>query len=208
MLANSMNMNLALMDLSQGWIFYENKDFDNALDFFLSKQDHVISKYFIGEIYRNDPKLSSRRDFGLNLIVESANEGFYFAWLALGNFYANGIEFEQDLEIAIHWYTKGAEYGCSRCQYNLGLLYSRKPIYNFELAYKWLLILSLTEHPEAQRICDLMANVCSEGVKDRGMELANHWIQETRIRFQNEPVSVCTDTQYLLRKYYGRVKLF
>ena len=171
-------LNLTLFDVQEGWNYYDKSDFVNALKFFLKIKDDPISKYFIGKTYLNYPSLKSDREIGLNLIVESANEGFYFAWLALGKFYANGIEFEQDLEIAIHWYTKGAEYGCSRCQYNLGLLYSRKPICNFELAYKWLLILCLTEHPEAQRICDLMATICPEPNREKGMELADQWIQE------------------------------
>ena len=112
---------IALQDISQGWLMYEKGNFEEALAFFTPIKEHPISKYFIGEIFRNDPNHVLNREEGLYLIVQSANEGFYFAWLALGNFYANGIEFEQDLEIAIHWYTKGAEYGCSRCQYNLGV---------------------------------------------------------------------------------------
>ena len=194
-----------MKDIEKGWRYFDNKIFDSALDYFSPTRDNPISKYFIGEIYRSNPNHVLNRAEGLNLIVQSANEGFYFAWLALGNFYANGIEFDQDLDIAIHWYAKGAEYGCSRCQYNLGLLYSRKPIYNFELAYKWLLILCLTEHPEAQRICDLMATVCPEQTREKGMELADEWIQEAVKRFQKDPTSLFTDAHNLLIKYYPEI---
>jgi hypothetical protein len=56
--------------------------------------------------------------------------------------YYNGRGVPQDYEQAAKWYTKAAEQGVAKAQYNLGVMYSKGQgvIEDYVEAYKWILL--------------------------------------------------------------------
>lgn len=166
---------LTLETAEVGWRAFDAKDYSAALAFFEPWRDDRIGQYFIGLIYLNDEKFKDRRDEGVALLKLSAETDFDFAWLALGNYYAAERHGIQDLKQAISWYAKGAEYGCSSCQTNLGWCYCR--FEEFVQASKWLFISAVLGAEQGRHLFNLLFVKATSEQYDEGCRQAIEWLE-------------------------------
>lgn len=169
---------LTLDAAAVGWAAYDAKDYPAALAFFAPYKDDPIGQYFIGAIYLDDKSLQHKRLEGLELLKRSADAGTYFAWLALGRYYAEEGE-NQDLRQAIIWYDKGAEYGCSGCQVNLGWCYCR--LEEFTLASKWLFISAVLGAEQGQHLFNLLFVKATSEQYEKGCQRGMEWLEAKRV---------------------------
>ena len=94
--------------------------------------------------------------------------------LALGNYYADEEGGSQDIKQAFKWYEKGAEYGCSRCQANLGWCCCR--LEDFATAAKWLFISAVLGAEKGKDLFNLLFVVATNEQYEDGCQQAMEWL--------------------------------
>lgn len=166
---------LTLETAAVGWAAFDAKDYSAALAFFEPYKDDPIGQHFIGLIYLEDKRLRHKRSEGVELLKRSAEADTFFAWLALGNYYAREEYGIQDLRQAIIWYAKGAEYGCSRCQTNLGFCYCR--LEEFVEASKWLFISAMLGAEQGQYLFNLLSVASTSAQYEEGCQQGMEWLE-------------------------------
>ncbi len=166
---------LTLLTAEIGWRAYDAKDYSAALAFFEPYKDDPIAQNFIGLIYLNDESLSDLKAEGIEWLRRSAEADFEFAWLNLGNCYSRGIGTEVDLRVAIGWYAKGADFGSSSCQFNLGLAHCE--LEEFAEATKWLHISAMLGSEEGRRFFDFMSVKATKEQYEEGFQNATQWLE-------------------------------
>lgn len=130
-------------EFSEGWIAYENEDYETAYQKWLSlaESGHANAQHNIGNMYGSgrgvsvDPVLAS---YWFKLAAES---GLDQSQYALAAHYYEGKGVAQDYQMALHWYKKASEQGNQYAQYNLGLMYADGigTVQNYSEANKWIL---------------------------------------------------------------------
>ena len=166
---------LTLQTAAIGWAAFDAKDYSAALAFFEPYKENPIAQNFIGLIYLNDESLGDLRAEGIKWLRRSAEANFDFAWLNLGNCYARGIGVEIDLQVAVGWYAKGAEFGSSSCQFNLGLAHCEME--EFAEATKWLHISAMLGSKEGRRFFDFMSVKATKEQYEEGCQNATQWLE-------------------------------
>ena len=166
---------LTLETAAVGWAAFDAKDYSAALAFFEPYKDDPIGQHFIGLIYLEDKRLRHKRSEGVELLKRSAEADTFFAWLALGNYYADEEGGSQDIKQAFKWYEKGAEYGCSRCQANLGWCCCR--LEDFATAAKWLFISAVLGAEKGKDLFNLLFVVATSEQYEEGCHKAMQWLE-------------------------------
>lgn len=166
---------LTLAAAAVGWRAFDAKDYTTALAFFEPYRDDPIGQYFIGAIYLDDKSLQGKRLEALDLLKRSAAADTHFAWLALGNYYADEASEDHDFRQAINWYARGAEYGCSSSQVNLGWCYCR--LEEFALASKWLFISAVLGAEKGKHLFNLLFVRVTNDEYEEGCHTAIEWLE-------------------------------
>ena len=166
---------LTLETAAVGWAALDAKDYSTALAFFEPHRSDPIGQYFIGLIFIKDETLRGRKLEGVELLKRSAEADTFFAWLALGNYYADEEGGSQDIKQAFKWYEKGAEYGCSRCQANLGWCCCR--LEDFATAAKWLFISAVLGAEKGKDLFNLLFVVATNEQYEDGCQQAMEWLE-------------------------------
>ena len=169
---------LTLETAAVGWAALDAKDYSAALAFFEPYRSDPIGQYFIGLIYIKDETLRDRKLEGVELLKRSAEADTFFAWLALGNYYADEEGGSQDIKQAFKWYEKGAEYGCSRCQANLGWCCCR--LEDFATAAKWLFISAVLGAEKGKDLFNLLFVVATSEQYEEGCREGMEWLETKR----------------------------
>jgi hypothetical protein len=169
---------LTLATAEIGWRAYDAKDYPAALAFFEPYRNDPIGQHFIGAIYLADKNLRHKRLEGVALLKRAAAADTYFAWPALGKYYAEEGE-NQDLRQAIIWYAKGAEYGSSGCQFNLGWCYCR--LEEFALASKWLFVSAVLGAEQGRHLFSLLFVKATSEQYEEGCRRGIEWLEAKRV---------------------------
>ena len=139
----------------------ESREYAKAVALLVPLAQYPAAQCFLGMAYLDDPLKPSMRSKGWESLIASAQAGFGYAWLTLGNRYLLGqnqrsqivVEGTRyDLGRARYWLSKGAEHGCAYSQYFLSECDWREG--DFVGAAKWLSLAATFGHKDAVEICD------------------------------------------------------
>lgn len=86
-----------------------------------ANRDHPVAQYFLGLQLFNGMGVAQDKETGYNLIVKSANQGFWTAEQTLGDIISNGLHGGPPNEqIGVQWWKKAAQAGFTTAQHRLG----------------------------------------------------------------------------------------
>ncbi|GBC32856.2 kinase-like domain-containing protein [Rhizophagus irregularis DAOM 181602=DAOM 197198] len=87
-----------------------------------SKQDHILSQYFVGLCYEYGYGTEKNEKLAFEYYEKVASKDFASGIIKIGYFYNNGIEVKKNLKRADYLYEKAAKLGNSMAQHNLSVL--------------------------------------------------------------------------------------
>jgi len=108
--------------------FYNEKEYDKALEYFLlaTYQGFAKAQYNLGYMYENGYGVEKSSLKALEYYQLAADKGFAKAQYNLGNMYRNGYGVEQSYQKALEYYQLAADQGLKEAQHNLSKLKSSK----------------------------------------------------------------------------------
>jgi TPR repeat protein len=106
-------------DYALGMIYYEQREYANALKYFLKVQDIPPAAHRIGIIYINGYAGEKDEQKGIEYLTRAGEVGYVKSQMILAALYKN----KKDYQKAFYWYLKAADNGNAEAQYNIGDFY-------------------------------------------------------------------------------------
>ena len=121
------------------------------------------------------PRTASLLSRPLSLAGRSAWNGIFFVYGGVQG--AGGAGTSKDAEQAVYWYTKAAEQGNTKAQYQLGHMYSegRGALKDSVLAYVWWNIAASQYEHDAARKRDIIEKEMTPEQRTRAQKLSREY---------------------------------
>ena len=104
---------------------YENKDYTEAVDWFMraANKGHASSQCYLGYLYDNGLGVRTSEEEAVKWYMKAAEQGISLAQNNLGSMYREGRGVQKDVKEAARWFRIAASQGSKLAQYNLAIMY-------------------------------------------------------------------------------------
>ncbi len=149
---------------------YQNQDFETAGNtwYKLAEGGDINAQYAVGVMELRGETSNASPAGAFKWLKKAADQGHSTAMFNIGVAYWKGSGIKQDRDRALQWWEKSAIAGDRGAQLNLGLAYyiGEEKTTDLDKAAKWIGMAAKQNHPEAERIYNILAQENSALTED------------------------------------------